>query len=154
MGIKTNYLILILILIMFSKYRAIYPNLLNICYLCNCGIIFFLLWHYMLFLLLLFFFNFHFLLLHSTHKDYCYLENWYLSGLNKIFHVALADWLSWLESHPISYTKTLWIQFPVRPHTLVAGLIPSQAADWRQLINVSFSNQCFSLSLLLSLQNQ
>ncbi|KAF6109809.1 hypothetical protein HJG60_011007 [Phyllostomus discolor] len=55
---------------------------------------------------------------------------------------ALARWFSWLEYCPIH--QRLWVRFPVRAHTQVAGLIPSQEA----------TNGYFSLSPFLSKINK
>ena len=39
----------------------------------------------------------------------------------------------------VPYTKRLWVQFPVRAHTQVAGLIPSWGTYGRQPMDVSLS---------------
>ena len=67
-------------------------------------------------------------------------------------------WLSRLEHHPT--TKRLQIQFPVRAHTSIAGLIHSPGAyyPWSRHAQeatglcLTLSQPCFSLSLLLSLK--
>ena len=48
----------------------------------------------------------------------------------------------------ILYTKSLWVLFLVRTHTLVAGSIPGQGTSRRQLIHVSLSHWYFSRTLI------
>ena len=62
---------------------------------------------------------------------------------------TLLGWLRWLERHPV--TEGLRVQFPVRAHTYVAGLVPSPDMydPWSGPIWKA-TNRCFSLSLSLS----
>ena len=60
-----------------------------------------------------------------------------------LFRGALAQWLSWSI---ILCTRRLWVQFPVRAHAWVVGLIPGQGPRGRQ------PDWCFFLtSVFLSL---
>ena len=67
---------------------------------------------------------------------------------SKMSYPALAGWLTWLEH--CTCTERLQVQFLIRTHTQVVGLIPSQGVCGRQPIDVSFSHQCFSFSLSVS----
>ena len=60
-------------------------------------------------------------------------------------------WLGWLGI--VLQTEKLRVQFSVRSHDWVSGLVPSQDTYKRQLISVSLSRWCFSSSLPLSLKS-
>ena len=63
---------------------------------------------------------------------------------------ALAQWLSWLKHRP---TNRLCVQSLVRACARVAGSIPSRGTYRRQVIDVSLSHRCLSLSLSLPLKS-
>ena len=61
-------------------------------------------------------------------------------------------WLMCLSRLGIApQTKMPWVWFPIRAHAWVRSSVPDQGTCKRQLIDISLSHRCFSLSPSLSL---
>ena len=84
-------------------------------------------------------------------------EDFHLLAQTQAWHperVQLLPWLVWLSLSAGLRTKRSPVRFPVRAHAWAAGQVPSwghAGGNW-QPIDVSLTQQCFSVSLSLSLK--